>query len=57
MEVNCEMKDGRSNSSPLRNEKGGANPAHCKMKYSIGSELQAIENFNGSELQALAKFK
>jgi hypothetical protein len=45
MLVHCEMKDGRMNSSPFRNEIGGAVPAHCEMKLSMGSEIQAKEKY------------
>ena len=45
MLVHCEMKDERMNSSPLQNEIGGAVPAHCEMKLSIGSEIQAKEKY------------
>ena len=39
------MKDGRINSSPLRNEMGWAIPAHYEMKHSIGSGIQATEKY------------
>ena len=45
MLVHCEMKDGRMNSSPFHNKIGGAVPAHCEMKLSMGSEIQAKEKY------------
>ena len=39
------MKHGRMNSSPWRNKMGGAMPDHYEMKHSIGSGIQATEQY------------
>jgi hypothetical protein len=44
MEVKSKVKDGLSS-------------AHCEMKYSIGSELQAIEKFNLLRTASLSKIQ